>query len=224
MYARVTFAQVRPGELRETTALLGESLYPSLRQMQGFNGALLLTNPETEKVIGIALWETEADIPHIADVGVETSGTRRATRRLFEASFLERLATIPLVKPASRATYNVRTQAAASPEREPTRATVMTIQVAPGKTGAVMSILENWAMATLKRQEGFCSYLGLAEERTGECIRTAVMVVSLWKSEGDSSAWKTGYQKLAVKLSPHLSGPPTVEGYQVSAQLAATIP
>ena len=55
MHARVTFAQVRPGELHETMGLLRDSLYPAFKQMEGFKGALLLTNPSTEKVGGITL-------------------------------------------------------------------------------------------------------------------------------------------------------------------------
>ena len=82
MHARVTFAQVRPGELHETLGLLGESLYPALKQMKGFKCALLLTNRNTERVVGIAVWETEADIPHISDVVVQTRGTWR----FFESS------------------------------------------------------------------------------------------------------------------------------------------
>jgi hypothetical protein len=105
MHARVTFAQVRPGELRQTMGLLRESLYPAFKQMKGFKSALLLTNPNTEKVGGITLWEIEADIPHVTDIVAETRG--RSTRRFFEASPLERIAMIPLVGQATREIYQV---------------------------------------------------------------------------------------------------------------------
>jgi hypothetical protein len=36
MHARVTFAQVHPGELHETMGLLRDSLYPAFEQMEGF--------------------------------------------------------------------------------------------------------------------------------------------------------------------------------------------
>ena len=112
MYARVTFAQVRPGELHETMGLLGGSLYPAFKQMKGFKGALLLTNRRTEKVGGITLWEAEADVPRVAEIAVESSG--RPTRRFFEASPLEQLATIPLAGQPDREIYEVRVQVEAS--------------------------------------------------------------------------------------------------------------
>ena len=85
--------------------LLRESLYPAFKQMKGFKSALLLTNPNTEKVGGITLWEIEADIPHVTDIVAETRG--RSTRRFFEASPLERIAMIPLVGQATREIYQV---------------------------------------------------------------------------------------------------------------------
>jgi heme-degrading monooxygenase HmoA len=35
---------------------------PAAERQKGFKGVLLLTNPNTEKSIGITLWETEADM------------------------------------------------------------------------------------------------------------------------------------------------------------------
>lgn len=114
MFARVTIGQVRLGKLDETIGLIGERLYPALKQQKGFKGALLLTSADTEKFIGITLWETEADIPHIsspaADTDIETGTQRRPTRRFFEATPQERRATIPLAGQPTREIYEVSVQ------------------------------------------------------------------------------------------------------------------
>jgi len=220
MHARVTFAQVRPGELRETMSLLRDSLYPALNQMKGFKRALLLTNPNTEKVIGIALWETEADIPHITppkrDIAVDTRGQRRATRRFFEASALERIATIPLVGQPAREIYEVTVQVDAAAGGEPMHARVLTAQVRPGKMDEVIGIVQDSMAPMLKRQKGFKHYLGLTEGKTGKGL-----AVSLWELEADERAWEidSRYHELAVRFMPLISGAPTVERYEVSVQL-----
>lgn len=59
LHARITNAQVRSGTLHEVMGLFMDSLYPSFKRMEGFKGALLLTNAST--VDGITLWEKESD-------------------------------------------------------------------------------------------------------------------------------------------------------------------
>ena len=110
MYARVTFAEAPPGQLDETVGLVRETLYPALKEQPGFKGALLLANSDTRKIIGITMWETEADIPHISTMGdtpVEAGAESGPTRRFFEASALERTAMIPLTGQSLRETYEV---------------------------------------------------------------------------------------------------------------------
>ena len=111
MYARVTFAKIRPGTMDETVGLIPESLYWGLKQMAGFKGALLLTNREDQKVIGISLWDREEDIPHIGDDLREPSssygGEGPPPRRFFQASSEERRAMIPLDGPPVREIYYV---------------------------------------------------------------------------------------------------------------------
>ena len=114
MYARVTIAQVRPGEMDETVGLIPDSLYQTLKKRKGFKDALLLENKEAGKVMGITLWETEADIPHIGDptedITVEDRARGLPNRRFFEASPEERRAMIPLAGQPSRETYEVTLQ------------------------------------------------------------------------------------------------------------------
>jgi len=202
MHARVTFAQVRPGELHETMGLLGESLYPALKQMKGFKGALLLTNPNTEKFIGIALWETEADIPHIADVALETRGTRR----FFEASPLERMAMIPLVGQATREIYEVSVQVEATSGGESMHARVSTCQIQSGQMDEAVRIIRDQTLPFMKERNGFKGGLVLSDRITGK-----LMTISLWDTEADlRSNEPPGFVDVVA------SGGPTREVYEVT--------
>jgi heme-degrading monooxygenase HmoA len=62
MYARATSAQVQPGKIDELVGILLDSVLPAARQQKGYEGGLVLTNPDTGKVEIIALWQTEADM------------------------------------------------------------------------------------------------------------------------------------------------------------------
>ena len=214
MHARVTFAQVRPGELHETMGLLRDSLYPAFKQMEGFKGALLLTNPSTEKVGGITLWEAESDVPHVTETAVETSG--RPTRRFFEANPLEQLATIPLAGQPEREIYEVRIQVVASAGGDPVHAKVLTAQVQPGKLDEVISISQDSVVPALKQQKGFKSYLVLTQESAGK-----ELAITLWETEADGRNWEidSRNQELAARIMPLIAGPPTVELYEVSVRV-----
>ena len=180
--------------------------------MKGFKSALLLTNPDTEKVSGITLWETEADIPHVTDIVAETRG--RSTRRFFEASPLERIAMIPLVGQATREIYQVMVQIEAG--GEPMHASVLTAQVRRGKMDEAIRIAQDLVVPTVKQQKGFKSYIELIQGDTGK-----ELVITLWEREADERNWESNgrYQGLAAKLSPLKVGPPTVERYEVSVQV-----
>ena len=209
MHARVTFAQVRPGELHETMGLLRESLFPALKQMKGFKGALLLTNPNTEKFIGIALWETEADIPHIGDVAVETRGPGRGTRRFFEVSPLERLAMIPLVGQATREIYEVSVQVEATSGGESMHAIVSTRQIQSGRMDEAVRILRDQTLPIMEERNGFKGGLVLADRSADN-----LMTISLWETEADSRANEPpGFVDVVA------TGGPTREVYEVTDQL-----
>ena len=62
MYARATTAQVQPGKMDELVKILLDSVLPAARQLKGYKGGLVLTNPDTGKAEILALWETEADM------------------------------------------------------------------------------------------------------------------------------------------------------------------
>jgi heme-degrading monooxygenase HmoA len=69
MYARVLTAPLVPDRTGELTDTLRNSIMPAARQQQGFKGAILLTDPTTQKVMYISLWETEADLRASETVG-----------------------------------------------------------------------------------------------------------------------------------------------------------
>jgi heme-degrading monooxygenase HmoA len=62
MYARITTAQARSGEVDEMVSLWRESLLPASRQTQGFKEVLLVGDRSTGKTYSITLWETAADM------------------------------------------------------------------------------------------------------------------------------------------------------------------
>ena len=65
MHARAMTGIVKPtkrGDLDEAIRMYQDSIVPAAQQQKGFNGALLLTNSHTGKIVSITLWETEVDM------------------------------------------------------------------------------------------------------------------------------------------------------------------
>ena len=214
MYARVTFAQVRPCELQKTLGLLRDTLYPAFERMEGFEGALLLANPAAEKVCGVTLWESEDLMPRVTRTSTEAAG--RATRRFFEAPPLERLATIPLAGQPDREVYQVAARLAAPQHRASARARVLTARVAPGAMDQVAEIARDPASANVRRQPGFRYCLALTQPAAG-----IFLAVTLWDSEAHAADWETGcrFRRLVAGMTPFLVGQPTVDPYAVSVLL-----
>ena len=119
--------------------LLGESLYPALKQMKGFKGALLLTNPDTEKFFGD---HRSRHTPH-SGCSRRDQRTGRGTRRFFELSSLERMAMIPLVGQATREIYEVGVQVEATSGGESLHARVSTRQIRSGQMDEAVRILRD---------------------------------------------------------------------------------
>ncbi len=61
MHAGVNYLQVQPGKMNEAIAIFLDSVVPAASQQQGNRGAILLTDPNTNKAIAVGLWDTEAD-------------------------------------------------------------------------------------------------------------------------------------------------------------------
>ena len=72
MHAAVNHVQIQPGKINEAIAIFRDSVIPAASQEQGSRGSILLTDPNTNKAIAVALWDREADAE-----AVVTSGWRQ---------------------------------------------------------------------------------------------------------------------------------------------------
>ena len=61
MYASVTTANVQPGKLDEFVRTWRDSVKPLVESFPGFKNIYVLTNPESNKGITIAFYETKSD-------------------------------------------------------------------------------------------------------------------------------------------------------------------
>ena len=62
MHARMTVAQAQPDRFDEAVAAVQEAFVPAAKEQPGYRGFLLLTDRATRQLVGISLWETEADL------------------------------------------------------------------------------------------------------------------------------------------------------------------
>jgi heme-degrading monooxygenase HmoA len=82
MYARVSTVKVRPERLPEGVQIYQDSVIPALRAQRGFEGALLLTQPESGQGISITMWASPED-----ELATETSGSYREQLAKFAGMF-----------------------------------------------------------------------------------------------------------------------------------------
>lgn len=88
MYARVITFQYQPGKMDEGLDILRESVVPELRQIAGFQGATNLVDRSNNKVVGITMWQSEADL--------QASGMSKLQGRFAKVSSF--LAAVPVVE------------------------------------------------------------------------------------------------------------------------------
>jgi len=88
MYARIITFQYQPGKMDEGLNLLRETVVPELRQQAGYQGNTNLVDRGKNKVVGITLWQTEADM--------QASGSSKLQERFAKVSSF--LAAAPLVE------------------------------------------------------------------------------------------------------------------------------
>ena len=69
MKAAVNFVQIQPGKMNEAIAIVRDSVVPAASQQQGNRGVIMLTDPDTNKAVLVALWETEADAAAVVTDG-----------------------------------------------------------------------------------------------------------------------------------------------------------
>jgi len=75
MYARVVTVHVQPGKLDEFWRRIREGV-PAVQAIRGFHEARFLTDAHTGMVLGVTVWETEADAK-AAPVGAAEGGPLR---------------------------------------------------------------------------------------------------------------------------------------------------
>jgi heme-degrading monooxygenase HmoA len=59
MYAQVTTVEASPAKVDTTTHFFQQQVLAQLQQMDGFKGLALLGDPQTGKLLSVALWESE---------------------------------------------------------------------------------------------------------------------------------------------------------------------
>jgi hypothetical protein len=70
MYARVVTVHVQPGQMDELLRRIRERI-PVVQTIRGFREAQFLTDAHTGTVLGITVWETEADAKAAPVAGAE---------------------------------------------------------------------------------------------------------------------------------------------------------
>ena len=80
MFARVSIIEGSPEGIDESIRLMRETVMPEARKMQGFKDSYLLVDRKTGKQMGIALWETEADL------NASTEAANRLRARFVQAA------------------------------------------------------------------------------------------------------------------------------------------
>jgi heme-degrading monooxygenase HmoA len=94
MYARMTMAQAQPERFDEAVTAVQDTFVSAAQQKLGYRGFLLLTERDQQRLVGISLWESEADM--------QSSGGTSGYYRQQLAEFTDLLVT-----PATTTTHEV---------------------------------------------------------------------------------------------------------------------
>lgn len=77
MNARIVVGQFQPGKIDEGVRHFRETVVTRAKKYPGFKGALMLTDPNTRKLVAITLWETEAALK-ATETGFQESAAQLA--------------------------------------------------------------------------------------------------------------------------------------------------
>ena len=69
MYSQVVRANIQPGRMDEGIALFRDSVIPAVRERSGLQSLRLLVDREGNKIIGISVWDSEADVAGLMSSG-----------------------------------------------------------------------------------------------------------------------------------------------------------
>jgi hypothetical protein len=83
MYAAVITASFAPDQLDDSLQFYQQHILPTVQQGQGFRGVTICANRQTNQLIGIVLYETEADAR-----APETSGLYQQALEQMAARFI----------------------------------------------------------------------------------------------------------------------------------------
>ena len=94
MFARVTTFEGPPEQVDDFRRALVEHMLPALRQLEGYQGVLILTDRQGGKVLGVALWESEEAMGASEEAaywfrtyGAEAAGERVTSVERYEVVF-----------------------------------------------------------------------------------------------------------------------------------------
>ena len=197
MQAAVNYVQVQPGKMHEVVAIIRDSVAPVVRQQRGNQGAILLTDPNTNKAIVMALWETEA---HAA--AMMSSGVYQEESAKLGSVF---------VGPPIREVYEVSVQESMSEAGDARYARIGTGQIQPGRMDEVISLLRESNYPAYAQQQGFKGAIMLTD-----AVTNMGKSITFWETEADSKADDAIVQEQRQKARDAQDNPPVIEHYEVS--------
>jgi heme-degrading monooxygenase HmoA len=59
MFVRLTIAPIKSGKMNDLTTIYKDSIVPAAKAQEGYRGAYLLTNRETNKAVSVTVWNSE---------------------------------------------------------------------------------------------------------------------------------------------------------------------
>ncbi len=62
MHVRATSGQVQPGKMQEAIDITNNVILPVIKAQKGFQGFYAMTDEASGKILGISVWDTEADM------------------------------------------------------------------------------------------------------------------------------------------------------------------
>jgi heme-degrading monooxygenase HmoA len=167
MIAHVRTIQLAPGGLAQAIEILRDDELPTLRQVTGFAGLLVLASLSDstagERIEAVALWSTQQ--------ALDTYGADADQRTRITPAMPQQIA------PIEEHTYEVAQTAGMLGG---TTARFISARLHPGHIDTVVSLFENIVMHAATEQKGFRRGL-LLVDRTSD----RVISIGLWHSESD---------------------------------------
>ena len=74
MHAQVTTMETSPARLDDAIRFFREQVLPQLRQMEGFEEFIALSDQQSGKLLGVVLWENEERMRSLEEVLSRTRG------------------------------------------------------------------------------------------------------------------------------------------------------